>query len=602
MDTNLLHGSDTYQKRFVPVTSLSGFYWGGRLRVSLPRNTTSTIHACIMGLPIALSLLITLVSVNSYADTTPPTAPCSLTGTRYSQTAGEILWDAAEDNDFIIGYNVTRDGEILGLKDARSVFEADLIADQSYVYTVSAVDQTGNIGPQLSVELPAEPGASQTVENNDGSGSSDTNPSCSEPVDELVLYTSHNRITLVEGDTTGFSISLSLDRVKAEKRAVTLTLESDAQRDMLGLRHVFSTTTLAPDESGSVLTLHLDVTQAPLMLHERYFNIVADDGETRTTTPLVIDVTPTAAPDVYLLIGQSNMEGYSETGSKESFPGGKDERVERIRQLNVQPNNPSFFSTDELFTDELANVRQPTFVIAEDPLHEPRYIEVDGKGATFVGLGLTFAKETLRTTTADLYLVPAAWGATGFCANANGDLAWNAEPPTESFLGGTLLVDRALTRLNMTLRESGGVLRGIIWHQGGADSNNPQCAENYAQNLLKLVDRLRSDARLDMRGDIARGVDAQIPFLVATQSKGNDERGDFSQFNPSKQQVDSVHRTVSELVPYSGSINNDDLVPPEYPCGQVSCVHFGAAALREQGRRFYALLKGIWSEMGAYHY
>ena len=570
--------------------------------IANPRNGLS-----INGLVVLLTLILLSVTLciapDVLADETPPTAPGSLTGIRYSNTAGEILWTAAEDDGFIVGYKVTRDGEDLGVKDARSLFVAELIPNQAHVYSVSAVDRAGNIGPELVVELSAVSGTSTSGIANDENGGQES-VEAEQPVDSggLVLYTSHNRITLNEGDTTGFPVRLSLDRVKSDKRAVALTVESDSERDMLGMRYAFSTTSLAPGQSGSVVTLYLDVTQAPLMLHERKFRIVADDGESRTSTPLTIDMTPTSAPDVYLLIGQSNMEGYSEVDSKQAFPGGLDERVNRIRQLNVLPNNPGIFNRDELFTDELANVRQPTFVTAEDPLHEPRYIEVAGKGATFVGLGLTFAKETLRTTTADIYLVPAAWGATGFCANTNGNLAWNAEPTTESFLGGTLLADRALTRLNMTLRLTNGILRGILWHQGGADSNNAQCAATYADNLAKLADRLRSEARRDARGEAARGSDADIPFMVATQSKGDDERGNFSIFNPGKQLVDAAHRNVTDFIDVSGFVNNDDLVPPQYPCGQTSCVHFGADALREQGHRFYSLLKGIWSESGTYHY
>jgi len=552
-------------------------------------------------LKCSLLLLIALTSEQVIADAVPPTAPASLKAERYSGSAGEIIWSAASDNDFVIAYRVLRNGEDLGFMDARSLFNPDLDPDTSYKYEVSAVDRSGNIGPALVVDMPAFIGDSVSVEPVCDDDNADAT-SCDIDSEALILYSSHNRITLLEGDTSGFSISLSLDRVKTEKRKVALSLESASERDMLGLRYAFSSPELAANESGSVLTLHLDVTEAPLLLHERYFEIVADDGESQTRTALVIDVTPTAAPDVYLLIGQSNMEGYSKRGTKEAYPGGQDERVQRIQQLNVLPNNKGIFDSVESFTDELLNIRQPKFVVAEDPLHEPRYIEVDGKGADFVGLGLTFAKQALTTTTADIYLVPAAWGATGFCANANGALAWNARPTDKPFLGGTLLTDRALTRLNMTLRESGGILRGILWHQGGADSNNPDCAKTYADNLAMLVDRLRREARLDMRGRAARGADASIPFMVATQSKGDDARATFSIFNPNKQIVDAAQRDVQSYIRYSGFINNDDLVPPQYPCGQVSCVHFGADALREQGRRYFALLKGIWSSMGTYHY
>jgi hypothetical protein len=145
-------------------------------------------------------------------------------------------------------------------------------------------------------------------------------------------------------------------------------------------------------------------------------------------------------------------------------------------------------------------------------------------------------------------------------------------------------------------------LRGILWHQGGADSNNADCAASYATNLAKLAARIRLEARQDSRGSHARGESAVIPFMVATQSKGDDERGRFSEFNSSKQQVDAAQRMVGSYIAHADFVNNDDLVPPHYPCGQVSCVHYGAAALREQGRRFFAAIKRIWSEADAYHY
>ena len=80
------------------------------------------------------------------------------------------------------------------------------------------------------------------------------------------------------------------------------------------------------------------------------------------------------------------------------------------------------------------------------------------------------------------------------------ELGWNAEPTPEPYLSGTLLADRALTRLNMTLRETRGVFRGILWHQGEADSNNYDCAARYEQNLRKLITRIRTDALVDQRG------------------------------------------------------------------------------------------------------
>lgn len=145
----------------------------------------------------------------------------------------------------------------------------------------------------------------------------------------------------------------------------------------------------------------------------------------------------------------------------------------------------------------------------------------------------------------------------------------------------------------MTLRETRGVFRGILWHQGEADSNNYDCAVRYEQNLRKLIDRIRTDAMLDQRGLEARGPGAAIPLVVGTMSKGNDHRGAFSNFGFTKNIVDEVHRNIESTINFSAFSNNDDLVPPAYPCGQVSCVHFGASAYREMGSRYYDALRRI---------
>ncbi|MBX2836885.1 MAG: sialate O-acetylesterase, partial [Gammaproteobacteria bacterium] len=114
-------------------------------------------------------------------------------------------------------------------------------------------------------------------------------------------------------------------------------------------------------------------------------------------------------------------------------------------------------------------------------------------------------------------------------------------------------------------------------------------------NLIKLAQRLRSDANIDARGADARGDNAAIPFIVGTMSRGNDERGTFSDFSAEKQRVDDAHRNFPNLVPFAAVAIADDLVPPAYPCGQGSCIHFGAAAYRELGVRYYEALQSVIS-------
>ena len=74
-------------------------------------------------------------------------------------------------------------------------------------------------------------------------------------------------------------------------------------------------------------------------------------------------------------------------------------------------------------------------------------------------------------------------------------------------------------------------------------------------------------------------------------SRGIDERGDLSTFPLSKQLVDMAHRNLPGRVAFTGLSNHDDLTPANgYPCGNTTCVHFGAAALREMGSRYYDAL------------
>jgi len=347
----------------------------------------------------------------------------------------------------------------------------------------------------------------------------------------------------------------------------------------------------------SEVRISLPIGTRPLPFHERRIRLNINDqsGAQTALRDLRYRVIPVRAADVYLLIGQSNMEGFSLDGAREAFPGGLDERSDRVRQLNVTANNLSFFPRDDSFVAADFIAGSPRLIPAEDPLHELRHPFQSAKGGTHIGLGLSFAKSMLEQTTQEIILVPAAWSATGFCRNEFvGNIGWNSSNANDPAFAGGQLYRRALARLELALSESNGIFRGILWHQGEADSNNAVCASSYANNLDALVLALRTNAAVDRRGQSARGPDVNIPFVVGTMSRGNDERGGFSVFGAEKQRVDAAHRTIENRVAYTGVANADDLVPPAYPCGNGSCVHFGATAYREMGRRYAEILRQIW--------
>ncbi|MFK7994214.1 MAG: sialate O-acetylesterase [Granulosicoccus sp.] len=401
------------------------------------------------------------------------------------------------------------------------------------------------------------------------------------------LQIANEAYNLIEGDLQGVRIPVGINRENNYAGVVSLEVSTESAADARRLNTRFSSTTLGAAQFNSLLTVRLGIDTLPLLPEQRRLVITARSGGFTQQASITLAVTPVPQDDVYLLIGQSNMIGLSENNAKLSEPGQADEPNPRIIQANISANDNRLINDSSLFTDAQFNFETPQFTQAEDPLHSP-YDESSGlKGGSRIGMGLSFAKTALPHTTRNIILVPAAWSGSAFCNIATPAAHWNATDTGNPALGNTLLFDRALQLTNETLSETGGILRGILWHQGESDSN-AQCAGSYENNLTNLIKTLRTRIQVDARGIGARGSFADIPFVAGTMSRGRDERGDLSVFSASKRLVDSTHRNIGSAIRYSAFTNNDDLTPDNgFPCGASSCIHFGAEALREMGVRTY---------------
>jgi len=399
-------------------------------------------------------------------------------------------------------------------------------------------------------------------------------------------------VNLVEGEPTGANIPITLVRSSGHNKTVTLSVTGVNSTDDRLITASYYPQQLGAGVNSSSVNLFLSIDDLPIMPQERKFYIDANDGTDSARTTVIVNVQPVNAPDVYLLAGQSNMVGFSGDGTKLANSGDPDEPHPRIYQLNVTKND-SVFSTRSDFIDEGKNVIVANQIVrAEDPLHIPvDPSNTSNKNHSYIGMGLSFAKAALNDTTQNIVLVPTAWSASRFCDDGGGPPGqWNAQSTSNPNLGNTWLFDRAVVRTNIALRESGGILRGILWHQGESDSNS-LCAGEYLANLERLAQELRLQINADRRGGDLRRPEANIPFVLGTMSRGIDERGDLSNFWSDKQLVDNAHRTIPSKVRHSEVTYNDDLVPDNgYPCGNTTCIHFGAAALREMGRRYYTAL------------
>lgn len=455
--------------------------------------------------------------------------------------------------------------------------------------SVNRFFRTPSLALAATLLLAACSGSTPDISAPDGATPVDTRPT-----GDFELRSLQNDLTLIEGDESGISIPLALSRQNGHSTPVTLSLTGVSAADTAFISSSFTRLTLTPNADESQAVLQLSIADLPLLPQQRDFRITASDGTDSDEMLIRVNVEPVNAPDVYLLVGQSNMVGFSGEGTRQALPGGADEPNPRIRQLNVSNNDQNTRFLDAFdFTSPTVNVIDPLIVQAEDPLHIPLDpFNTTGKNQEFIGLGLSFAKRALADTSREIILVPAAWSGSAFCANDNGPNGqWNAQPTSNSDLGNTWLFDRAVTRTNLALAETGGILRGILWHQGESDAND-RCAPLYAENLERLVRQLRFNIDADRRGADLRRADSNIPFIVGTMSRGADERADLSQFLPSKQSIDNDHRNFPNQVDWVGLSNHDDLIPANgYPCGNTTCVHFGPGALREMGNRYYEALQ-----------
>ena len=427
-------------------------------------------------------------------------------------------------------------------------------------------------------------------DNNADNGSNQNTDSAS-AIGGYAFALSNTVFSLPEGDS--ITIVVAVARDEGHVTPIQLSANPATASDNRNLSLNFASNTLNPGTNSTALTIALDYDAAPLLPQQRAVVLRASDGATVTEQRILLDIQPTDAPDVYLLIGQSNMVGFSEDNSRMDFPGGPDEPNARILQLNVTGNDFQNFDDASAFSnpDRLAGF--PTLIEAQHPLHVGFDPSINGKNGDYIGMGLSFGKAALPNTSTNIVLVPAAWSGTGFCLNNPEWLAWNSAPTNNTSLGGTALFERAVARANLALSETGGILRGILWHQGEADSTNITCANAYSDNLFRLARALRENIQPDLRGAAGRGPDALIPFVVGTMSRGNDARGDFDVFDEPKSVVDAVHRGIESLVSHAAFSNNDDLVPPAFDCGESSCIHFGADAYREMGQRYYQELQNI---------
>jgi glucose/arabinose dehydrogenase len=90
-------------------------------------------------------------SATIFLDTAAPTAPAGATATAQSPSRVLVSWSASSDDVGVTGYQVLRDGLLVGSTAASSFLDGGLLRGTPYGYTVRALDAAGNVSADSAI-------------------------------------------------------------------------------------------------------------------------------------------------------------------------------------------------------------------------------------------------------------------------------------------------------------------------------------------------------------------------------------------------------------------------------------------------------------------
>jgi hypothetical protein len=225
--------------------------------------------------------------------------------------------------------------------------------------------------------------------------------------------------------------------------------------------------------------------------------------------------------DLYLLIGQSNMAGRG----------------------NIEPNDATQ-GNERLWM----LTKQGDWLPAKHPLH------FDKPNMVGVGPGLAFGLDMLNTGGSPIGLIPCAVGGTAISSWQAG--GYDAATKTHPF-------DDALIQLKKAL--ASGQLKGIIWHQGEADSS-PEKRKDYLAKLATMISTWRNLVN-----------NPNLPFVA----------GEIGAFN-------EVHKAFNlELIKLPNLVTRTAVASSQGLMDKGDHLHFDAASATELGKRFAVKMKQL---------
>jgi Domain of unknown function (DUF303). len=225
---------------------------------------------------------------------------------------------------------------------------------------------------------------------------------------------------------------------------------------------------------------------------------------------------------IYVLAGQSNMAGRGKI--TDTFANMSHERVYKLNQAGE-------------------------WVLAKHPLHsdKPKMVGV-GPGLSF-GIEMAKAKPSVR-----IGLIPCAVG---------GSPIETWEPGGYHTSTKKYPYDEALARIREAMKY--GVVKGVIWHQGEANSN-PGREKDYLKKLSVLIERFRKEVK-----------DSNLPFVA----------GELGRYRERYSVINEQLKLLPETVKNTRVVSSEGLVH------KGDGTHFDSPSADEFGKRFAAAMLAL---------
>ncbi len=217
--------------------------------------------------------------------------------------------------------------------------------------------------------------------------------------------------------------------------------------------------------------------------------------------------------EIYLLIGQSNMAG----------------------RASIEIQDQDSLKDVLLFT----GIEGKEWEKAANPLNKYSTVRKD-LAMQKLGPGYSFAREMAKVS---------AGKKIGLVVNAKGGTSIAEWAPGET------LYTEAVKRAKMAMKY--GTLKGVVWHQGEANSSNPDA---YPEKIKELIQSLRTDLGIP-----------DLPFVA----------GQLSEDKPTRHAFNEMILTLPTFVTHTGVATTEGTETMEG-------THFNSASQRLLGERYAA--------------